>query len=233
MEYQLSRKYYVGYSDVDCTNKCRLSKILDFLQNTAVMHGELVNFGTAGMMAQQKAWIVIGMKVRIFNYPVADREIEVRTWSRGIKGIGAKRAYEMLDENENTLLIADSSWALYDLKAQKIISADDEMVKAYGKIDRDPFEGEKANKVRDNNTIEKEIIMNVEKRDIDTNYHVNNARYFDYIMEVLPDNFEFETFECAYKKQIKYGEKIKISYGDKIARIKNEQDETCFIIEFS
>ena len=232
MDYQLSRKFYIGYSDVDCNNKCKLSRILDILQNTAVIHGDLVNFGTAGMMEQQKAWLVISLKVRILKYPVADREVEITTWSRGVKGVGAKRGYEILDLDGNSLVLCDSSWALYDLKEQKLISPPQSMIDAYGKIDRDPFDGEKQAKIHDNDIVENEMTMKIGKRDIDTNHHVNNARYLDYIMEVMPDDLEFNTFECSYKKQIKYGETINVSYGDKIARIKNEQGETCFIIRF-
>ena len=51
-------------------------------------------------------------------------------------------------------------------------------------------------------------------------------------MEVLPDNFEVNEFECFFKKQIKYKEKVKVSYGENFARIKNEEEETCFFVRF-
>ena len=62
---------------------------------------------------------------------------------------------------------------------------------------------------------------------------MNNARYFDYIDEVLPENYEVSQFECAYKKQVKYLEKIKVSFGENFARIKNEMGDTCFFVKFN
>ena len=233
MDYQYSKKFYVGYSDVDSNNKCRLSKILDLCQNIATIHSDGLGFGTKGMMERNMAWLVTGLKVRILKYPIADREVECRTWSRGLKGVLAGRDYEIYDLDGNLLVLADSQWALFDLINQRLTRVTEEMKNAYGSLDRYVFEGEEKIHLIDNDVIEIEKEFEIGKRDIDTNHHLNNARYFDLISEVLPDNYEVNQFECAYKKQIKYLEKIKVSYGENFARIKNELGETCFIVKFN
>lgn len=233
MEYQCSRKFYVGYSDVDSQNKCRLSRILDLCQNVATIHSDGLGYGTKGMMDRDLAWLVTSMKVRILKYPIADREVECRTWSRGLKGVLAQRDYEILDADGNALVLADSQWALFDLKEQKLTRVTQEMQDAYDILERNVFEGEERNHLRDNDIIEIEKEFEIGKRDIDTNHHLNNARYFDYIIEVLPEDYEVHEFECAYKKQIKYKEKVNVSYGDNYARIKNEEGETCFVVKFN
>jgi acyl-ACP thioesterase len=223
----------VGYSDVDSQDKCRLSRILDLCQNVATIHSDGLGYGTKGMMDRNLAWLVTSMKVRIIKYPIADREVECRTWSRGLKGVLAQRDYEILDTDGNILILADSQWALFDLKEQKLTRVTDEMQKAYDKLEKDVFEGEEKKHLRDNDVVEIEKEFEIGKRDIDTNHHLNNARYFDYILEVLPEDYEVHEFECAYKKQIKYKEKIIVSYGDNYARIKNENGETCFVVKFN
>ena len=233
MEYQCSKRFYVGYSDVDSQDKCRLSRILDLCQNVATIHSDGLGYGTKGMMDRNLAWLVTSMKVRIIKYPIADREVECRTWSRGLKGVLAQRDYEILDTDGNILILADSPWALFDLKEQKLTRVTDEMQKAYDKLEKDVFEGEEKKHLRDNDVVEIEKEFEIGKRDIDTNHHLNNARYFDYILEVLPEDYEVHEFECAYKKQIKYKENIIVSYGDNYARIKNENGETCFVVKFN
>ncbi len=233
MDYQCSKKFYVGYSDVDSNDKCRLSRILDFCQNIATIHSDGIGYGTKGMMDRGWAWLVTSMKIKIKKYPIADKEIECRTWSRGIKGILAKRDYELLDENGEIIIIGDSSWALFDLKEQKLMRAPQEMLDAYQKIDRSVFGGEELAKIRDNNIVEIEKEFVIGKRDIDTNHHMNNARYLDYVSEVLPDGYIVNELECTFKKQIRYMEKINVSYGDNYARIKNEAGDTCFIVKFN
>ena len=233
MNYQYSKKFFIGYSDVDKNDKCKLSKIIDLLQNTATLHSKSVGYGTKAMMELKQAWIMLGWRVRILKYPEADMDVEVRTWSRGIKSVEAKRGYEIFSEDGELLIIADSTWALFDLEAQKLIRAPEEMKNAYGSIDRDMFEGEKSERLIDNDIIENEVSIVVGKRDIDTNNHMNNSKYLDYIIEVIPDNIEIKEFECTYKKQVGYGEKINISYGDNICRIKKASDELSFLLKIN
>jgi acyl-ACP thioesterase len=233
MDYQCSKNFYVGYSDVDSNDRCRLSKILDLCQNVATIHSDGLGYGTKGMMDRNQAWLVTGMKIRILKYPIADREVECRTWSRGLKGVSARRGYEILDTDGNTLVIGDSTWALFDLKEQKLMRVPEEMEKAYSLIDRYVFEGEEEKRVRDNEVVEIEKEFEIGKRDIDTNHHMNNARYFDLIEEVLPDDYVVNQLECFYKKQVKYKEKVKVSFGEDFARIKNEAGETCFYVKFN
>lgn len=233
MEYQCSKKFYVGYSDVDMNNRCRLSKILDLCQNIATIHSDGIGYGTKGMMDRGWAWLVTGMKIRIFKYPMADKEVECRTWSRGLKGVTAKRGYEILNELGEKIIIGDSYWALFDLENQKLMRVPEEMQQAYSKLDKDVFEGEEESRLRDNDIVEFEKEFQIGKRDIDTNHHLNNARYFDLITEVLPDDMVINELECSFKKQIKYKDIIKVSYGEGYARIKNEAGETCFFVKFN
>ena len=230
MDYQYAKKFFIGYSDVDQDDRCRLSKIIDLLQNTATLHSKSVGYGTKEMMDKKLAWLMIGWKVKILKYPEADMDVEVRTWSRGVKACTAKRGYEIFDEFGTKLVIADSSWALFDLEKQKLTQAPDEMVQAYSMLEKAPFPEEKTEKIKDKGAIENEIKIVVGKRDIDTNHHMNNAKYMEYIVEVLPENKEIVEFECTYKKQIGYGEEIRISYGDGIARILNENGDTAFLL---
>lgn len=231
MDYQYSKKFFIGYSDVDRNDKCKLCKIVDLLQNTATLHSKSVGFGTIEMMKRKQAWLMLGWKVKILKYPEADMDVEVRTWNRGIKGVEAKRAYEIVSDEGETLIIADSSWALFDLENQKLIRVQDDMLNAYIPIDRNPFEDVKTEKLKDNDIVEQEITMQVGKRDIDTNNHMNNSKYIEYIMEVIPDDLKVTSFESAYRKQVALGEQIKISYGDGICRIKNSNDELVFLLK--
>ena len=233
MEYQYAKKFFIGYSDVDKNDKCKLSKIIDLLQNTATMHSKSVGYGTREMMNLKQAWLMLGWKVRILKYPEADMDVEVRTWSRGIKSVEAKRGYEIFSEEGELLIIADSTWALFDLEQQKLIRAPEKMKNAYGTIERNMFEGEKIEKLRDNGVIENQLTLSVGKRDIDTNNHMNNSKYLEYITEVIPDNLNVNEFECVYRKQVGLGEEINISYGDGICRITNSNNELSFLLKIN
>jgi acyl-ACP thioesterase len=148
---------------VDSNNRCKLSKIVDMLQNAATLHSKSIGYGTKEMMELKQAWLMLGWHVRILKYPEADMDVEVRTWSRGLKGVEAKRGYEVVNEKDEVLLIADSTWTLFDLESQKLIRAPEEMINAYSALERNPFEGEKSERVRDNQLYEQEVKIKVGK----------------------------------------------------------------------
>jgi len=74
----------------------------------------------------------------------------------------------------------------------------------------------------------------IQRRDIDTNGHVNNLNYIDFALETLDEKIynsnTFLNLEVIYKKEIKLHEKINCYYSfenDKhIITIKSEDNET-------
>ena len=228
MDYHFAQRFFIGYSDVDRNNNLRLSRLLDLLQNTATIHSKSLGYGTFEMMELGLGWLALAWKIKILKYPKADTYIEVRTWSKSGRGLHAYRDYEIVDEDGNTMILVASSWVLYDLKAQKPIKSLPEM--KYGVIDRDaleePISRTLSEDVDDGNKAE--IIIG--KRDIDTNGHVNNAKYMEYFMEVTPDNFEAKDIEIHYKRQTMFGEKIIALFDGSTCVMKNEDGEVKVVI---
>ena len=72
----------------------------------------------------------------------------------------------------------------------------------------------------------------IQRRDIDTNGHVNNLHYIDYALETLDEdvynNNSFDNLEVVYKKEIKLKENIKCYYSlednKHLVTIKSEDD---------
>lgn len=227
MEYHFSQKFFIGYSDVDRNNRIKLSKLVDLLQNTATGHSKTVGYGTEEMMKRKQGWLVLAWKIKVIKYPVADMYVEVRTWSKKPKGLHAYRDFEIVDESGNVMVLAMSSWVLYDLESKRPTRTSAEMLEKYGEIDRNSLEeGFTKIVIDDEGTLSNEQAeIVVGKRDIDTNGHTNNAKYLDFMMEVFPDDLKIEEIELEYKKQVMYAEKLLVTFDGKFCTIKNENDE--------
>lgn len=235
--YHYAKKFLIGYGEVDKNNKCKISSILSHLQDMATLHSKTVGFGTEEMLKLGMGWVLLSWKIEIINYPEADREIEIRTWSRGLKGLHAYRSFEILDEEQNQLVIADSSWVLYDNNNRKPIKPLESM--NYGSIDRKMFDEIKID-IEVPDKIDEEIIYKVQRRDVDTNNHTNNVRYIEFALESIPEEiYEKKAIfrlEMIYKKQTFYGENLKISttkYDENmcITIIRKENDEICTLVK--
>ena len=237
MEYYLE-KYKIKYSDVDRNNKCKISRILDFFQDIATSHSDSLGYGSAKMLELNLGWLVTAWKFRINKLPTADERIEIRTWSRGLKGLTARRAVEILNEKKESIIQADSHWVLYNLKEKKIMKPVGEIISIYGINYKTVIEEIKHTNTKEiKGNLISEKTLKIERRDIDTNGHLNNSRYLDYALEALPDevynNIKIEEAELKYKKQVFENEEIIISiYQDNCnltVILKNVNDEICAI----
>ena len=77
------------------------------------------------------------------------------------------------------------------------------------------------------------------RRDIDTNFHVNNLNYIDFAYEALPEdiyqNADFRFVDVMYKKECKVGQTIrclytKINEHEHIVTMKSEDEKTLHCI---
>lgn len=231
-KYHYTQKYFVGYSDVDKNNKCKLSRIIDMLQNVATMHSKQIGYGTQEMMKLKKGWLLLIWRVKILKYPAADEFVDVRTWSKSFKGLHAVRCFEVYNEAEELLIVAESNWVLFDLETQKPVKVPDEMLKAYGEISNEVFDTptKKIQEGLDDNVNVYEF--RIQKRDIDTNGHTNNSKYVEFLLEAIPENTEITKIEINYKKQTLYNEKLRLYYDNSISVIKDEDGEICTVIKY-
>ena len=238
MEYHYKHEFLVGYGEVDEHNKLRLSALLNYFQDVATMHSKTLGYGTSECLKLGIGWLLLSWHVKMYSYPEGDTNIEVRTWSRGIKGIHARRAYEVLDEKGNLVAEADSIWALVNIKEKRPIRPLPGMNEAYGAIDRMPFEEEKI-RIEEPESIDNIVSFYVPRRDIDTNHHCNNTKYIEYALEAIPQEIynekHVEELEIVYKKPVYDHEKIQATCTQKdeefISRITNENNETATLIK--
>ena len=238
MDYHYKYSFLVGYGEVDEYNKMRISALLNFMQDVATMHSKIVGYGTTECNELGIGWLLLSWHIKMFSYPAGDTKIEIKTWSRGIRGCHAFRGFEVEDENGNLVARADSMWALINLKTARPMKPLDDMHKGYGVIERTFFEIEKV-KIDVPETCDSSIKLKVQRRDIDTNKHCNNTRYMDFVLESIPENLyhnkSISELEIVYKKSVIYNENIevnlsKITDNTYINVIKKEDGEISTLI---
>lgn len=117
---------------------------------------------------------------------------------------------------------------------KKIERITPKIVESFGLENRSVFNDSLDEKPTIPNNLTLNFTYTIQRRDIDTNGHVNNLHYIDYALETLPEDIynsnEFDNIEIHYKKEIKYGETIKCYYSFEnnkhLITIKSEDDKT-------
>lgn len=106
------RKYIVNVTDVGISSKLTNRGILDLLEDVACSHSEVAGYGINQMEKTHLSWVLLHWKVRIFQRPIYNSTVILKTWSRNANKVLTYRDFEMYDEDGNLLCIASSKWTL-------------------------------------------------------------------------------------------------------------------------
>lgn len=222
-------KFKIGFWNIDSENKITTRSIIQFMQEGAGMHSHLVGYGLDNPNC---SWVILNWKLKVFSRPSWGNTITIKTWPRVIEKFYSYRDFEAFDENGKLIAISTSKWILVNPTNLSISKITPEMVDAYGIYDKKVFEEDMEEKINIPEQLDLIYSYTIQKRDIDTNHHVNNLNYIDFAIEALPEevyiNNSISNIEIIYKKQILYKDTIKVYYSFKnnthIITIKNVQD---------
>ena len=229
------KDFHIRYFDLDEKNTLGITGLMSLLQEIAGMHSSDVGYGLNDIEKTNLTWYVLYWKIKIFKKPIWNTKLHIKTWVRKLEKVSSFRDFEVYDENDNKIAIASSKWALFDVRTNSISRIKENMNDKYGVIEKSVFDDKTDGKIK----IPEDGIFSYEyttqRRDIDTNHHVNNLYYLDFALQSIPEeiyyNTDFTEIEIIYKKQIKINEKIKCFYtkendGTNTVIIKSEDEKT-------
>ena len=228
-------EYKTRYTDVGNDNKLILKALVATLQQAAISHSEEAGYGVTTIDKTHLAWLLLDWKVQVVYYPHSNETLTVKTWPRVFDKLYSYRDFEVFDEDNNLVAIASSKWFAIDTESKKIRKLTPEITQAYGEpVSKCVFENAFEEKIRIPENLSLNFNYEIQRRDIDTNGHVNNLNYIDFALETLNENIynntTFHNLEVIYKKEIKLHEKINCYYSfenDKhTVTIKSKDNET-------
>ncbi len=185
--YSFSSK--IRYSEVGEGGALSPSALLSYLQDGALFQSEELGVGVAHANEVRRRWLLAAWEVQVAELPRFADEIVVSTWATDFKGLFARRNFT-LERTGERLVSADSLWFMYNDETGRPMRPPAEEVEAYAADLRDdrpldmppvqrrlPLEGPG----------EPAPPVTVTQAYIDTNHHVNNARYVDIALGALSE----------------------------------------------
>lgn len=213
---KIEHKFYVGFRDINSMQELKNTSLLSYLEDVASMHSEYAGYGVTAMNETKKTWVLLSWKVHVIKRPKFNEFLRVQTWSRGADRYYALRDFYVYNQNDELVCIASSKWLFIDIEKGRPIKISDDVNDTYKPENIMVFDEENPKLVEPQkftNSIEMTIPQNL----IDVNNHLHNIYYMNIAQEALPKDIAFSNesndFEIMYKKEIKYGEKIKALYS--------------------
>lgn len=234
------QKYRIRVCDTISSTKVSNTGFLGLMEDVGGLHSSEVGFGIYDIPKTNLTWLLLEWRLQVISRPQIEQWVYVKTWSRKIEKYYAYRDFEVHDENGKLLAIATSKWILINTEKRKVTKVDDYINECYETEDDRVFgEDEKLDKLKEPENAENVLEYDIARRDIDLYNHMHNLYYLDLAYEALPEDVykkahKFNNIRITYKKEVKYGAKIKCMYkrqdDEHIIAIKNKDDNTLHAI---
>lgn len=227
----------IEYSQLAPDKTVSIPDMLRFLQDTAVAHTTVCGYPLEKLAELRRAWILLSTHI-VFKKPILfPAEVTVKTWTYAFARAFGPRAF-ILENPETGEKYAEAAtfWTYVDSETGRPKEIPADAAAVYG--DDGPSEISYIRRAPDFEAKEHFADFRVLKRDLDSNHHVNNAKYVEYALEAIPADMRITEMEIYYRHSAFLGETISLyserdADGRILANIKNESGEICTYIQFT
>lgn len=208
--------FKIGLDDLNSNRELKNVSILKFLEDIAGFHSDFVKMGINEIYSTGIAWALLDWEVKVLRRPKYGEELHIKTWSRLLKKCHAYRDFEIYVGGERCV-IATTKWMLMDLKRRWPALIKPEVAAKYEpEPDRNVLGNEEFARQVEFDNYGYAADYKVRRSDIDINGHVHNTNYLKIVEEALreEETAEIDYFHINYKKEIRYGDTVKIYRKD-------------------
>ena len=216
----------INYQDIDYSGVLKLSCLLEICSNIATAHAIELGVWSDDLIGDY-GWILAKMHIEI-NKPVHFSNVELLTYP-GIPSKVIYPRYYQLVSGDEILVKASSIWTLLDLKKRRIT-----IPKRAGinfPVFDDPIDVVDLPEDIDSENIPYQYVetRKVQFSDVDTNQHMNNARYIEWACDLM----DYSYFKTHYISMVDIFFKHEIVPSSLVDLYFYKKDEDIFYIKGS
>ncbi len=201
----------VRYSEAMHNGRMNPVSISNYFQDCAIFHSASLGKDMNYYKQLGRGWFLNSWQIDIRRYPECGEKIFVATWSYGFRGIYGYRNFILRDKNLEACACANSVWFFTDIVTGQPVRVPEEEGRSYGQEEKFSMEY-CPRKIRLPDNFSPRSPHIVANADIDTNGHVNNARYIKMAWGCLPETLipseQIWRIRAEYKKAAQPGDTI-------------------------
>ena len=202
MNKRFEKEFYLRTSDFDCRMELLPSAVLDFFQDVAGEHARALGIGRERMAEEHLAWVIVKARYRIVATPAQFDRVRVSTWPLTPRRSIFQREYRIDDAEGNPLVLGSSEWVVIHTERRRLVPVGD-VYPLSEFLDEHNFP-EGFSRLHDFDGEGEPRVILPQFTDIDTNGHVNNIKYTNYIMNALSPSAgeRIRDFEIEYHREV-------------------------------
>lgn len=207
-----TKDYEINYYNVDAKLNCSITSIVNLLADIGTVQSEKLGVGMDYCKEHDKTWVFYQYDIKINKYPKCYDKLTVETDPSGFKKFYASREYKVYNKETTELMVSGEAIFFYiDLSKRRAVRIPEEQYAIYGidESNNKDFEVERLEKLKEAKYSKD---FSVRYSDIDSNRHVNNTKYIEWAMEVMPIDivikYNLNRIRVTFEKECTYGEDI-------------------------
>ncbi len=208
----LTKEYEIGVRALTPNLRIKASDILDYFQEAATIHAENAGYTMEWFNEMKQGFMVLKWEVSVKRYPHWLEKIIIRTWAPEAKKILAKRCFSVLDSANVEIITASSMWVYMDIDRRRPIRPPKGMLDKFKAEVSEFVEPESEFPLAEDSKLIETNHFIVTRRDTDSNFHVNNAKYMTWAEDLIPDCVfnakEPACIKISYQKECVKGSEI-------------------------
>lgn len=208
------RKQFTLYgNDCDCFGRLKPSAMLGMLQEAAGEQCTALDMSWDQMAQKDLFWAITRQTVQITRLPQAYETITIETWPMPASRVAYPRATCAYDENGNELFRAVALWILMSLSDRAMILPGKSGIIVPGHLRGGELPSPKS-------LTPKNLTAATERKvrfgQLDRNGHMNNTKYLEWAMDLLPGSFHREhslkSFTVCYLNESREGDRVTLCH---------------------
>ena len=211
MEKYFDKKFELRYFEMNKYGEASPTTILTMLEETAAEHCYNIGHCLYSLERQNIGWVLLSGVINMIKYPKYKECITIRTWISKYSLFKGYRENIILDSSGNEFGKAKGVWAFFDIEKRRPAKVFEDIKSKWG-INTEISTEMNLDIVKIVNTGNPKQEFNIYKADIDSNNHVNNIKYFHWLIESLPeevlDNYYLKIINAKFYSEANIGEKI-------------------------
>lgn len=213
MEPVYQQNWTLTAPDTDCFGRLKPSKILTIMQEAAEAQCRELSLDWQTLASHRLFWALTRQTVCIQRLPRAGETITVETWPGVTTRVAYPRSTLAYDAQGNELFRAIGLWVLMDLDTRAMVLPGKSGIAVEGILRGQELPAPASIPPA---VLECRTERRVQYGELDWNGHVNNARYLDWLEDLLPSAFHrehpMEAFTVCYLNEIREGEQVSLHW---------------------
>ena len=214
MEQIYRQTYKITDLHVDCFGRARPSAIAFLAQSAAGGHCNLLKLDWETLAKRNLFWAIIRQRVQVNRLPVRGETVTVETWPLPTTRAAFPRATVCYDQQGNELFRAIALWILMDLNTRAMVVPGKSGIDFPGCVVGGELPSPKSLTPKD---LPDSTQRKVRFGQLDRNGHMNNTKYLEWVMDLLPGSFHGEhplkSFAVCYLNESKEGDCVKLRHS--------------------